>query len=244
MTKRRRKPPAIPEPEHPWERQPEESEPAFAAFAEYRDYERNTGEKRSIPKVAQRLSKSVALCKRWSSRNDWPARTGAWDGHLDALRASAAQEQARKDGDTLMAETLTMRKSVSIPIAAVLRRLEATPQAIDTMSIKELIELIPALAKALATIGTFERLQRGESTEHLAVAGPGDVEMQEAPTDEGYLRRFVKAAVDAGILDDDDDSDGIGGAPTASANGASGDEPEQGLLPPRTDGEAAPVPDA
>ena len=58
-------------------------------------------------------------------------------------------------------------------------------------------------AKALATIGTFERLQRGESTEHLVAAGPGGVEMQEAPADEGYLRRFVKAAVEAGILDDE-----------------------------------------
>ena len=125
-----------------------------------------------------------------------------------------------------------------------LELLQANPQVIDTMSIKDLIELIPALAKALATIGTFERLQRGESTEHLVARSAGDVEMQEAPTDEGYLRRVVKAAVDAGILDDDDDSDGIGGAPAASANGASGDAPEQGLLPPRTDGEAAPIPDA
>ena len=227
-----------------WERQPEESDVAFAAFAEYRDYTRTPSEGRSLLIVARRLSKSVALMKRWSSRHSWVARAGAFDADLDRIRVSAAQEQARKDGSSLMAETLTMRQSVSIPIAAVARRLQREPGAIDTMPIKDLVQLIPTLAKALATIGTFERLQRGESTEHLVAAGPGDVEMQEAPTDEGYLRRFVKAAVDAGILDDDDDSDGIGGAQAASANGASGDEPEQGLLPPRTDGEAAPVPDA
>lgn len=241
MPKRRRKLPAIPEPEHPWERQLNETDVAFAAFVTYRDYERTTGESRSLAKVKQRLGKSKQLMERWSSRHNWLARVGAWDGHLDALRASAAEAQARKDGDTLMAETLTMRKSVSIPIAAVLRRLQANPEVIDTMSIKDLIELIPALAKALATIGTFERLQRGESTQHLAVAG--DVEMQEAPTDAGYLRRFVMAAVEAGILDGDDDVTDRG-APAASENGASGDAPEQGLLPPRTDGEAAPLPDA
>ena len=72
---------------------------------------------------------------------------------------------------------------------------QANPRARDRRSVKGLGELSPALAKALATSGTFERLQRGESTEHLVAAGPGDVEMQEAPTDEGYLRRFVKAAV-------------------------------------------------
>ena len=173
-----------------WVRQPEETEPAFAAFAEYRDYERSTGQKRSLSKVAQRLHKSHALIARWSARHNWLARVGAWDGHLDVLRASAA-------------EALTMRKSVSIPITAVARRLQANPQAIDQMPIEDLVQLIPTLAKALATIGTFGRLLRGESTANAAVVVSGDIEMQEAPTDEGYLRRFVMAAVEAGILDDE-----------------------------------------
>lgn len=192
-----------------WERQPEESDVAFEAFAAYRDYERSTGEGRRIPKVARRLSKSVALMKRWSSRHSWVERAGAWDGELDRIRASVAQEQAAQDGASLMKETIRIRKTISIPVAALLTKLQRDPNAVESMPIEELLRMVPILAKALVTIGTFERLLRGESTEHLVAADTGDIEMQETPTDEGYLRRFVKAAVEAGILDDEPHAESV-----------------------------------
>jgi len=211
------------------------------AFVEYRDYERTTGERRSLHKLAKRLHKSHALVARWQARHSWLARVGAWDGHLDALTATAAEEQARKDGASLMAETLVMRKSVSIPIAALLKRLQEDKTIVERMPIAELVSLLPRLAAALAAIGGFERLLRGESTANAAVVVSSDIEMQEAPTDEGYLRRFVMAAIEAGIVDGDDDSDGGG---SASTNGTAGDAPQPGILPARTDGETAPFSDA
>ena len=50
-----------------WERQDGESAQAFQAFAAYRDM----GAERSLHKVAEKLSKSDALMKRWSSQWHW-----------------------------------------------------------------------------------------------------------------------------------------------------------------------------
>ena len=59
----------------PWDRQPGETTPAYAAFASYRDM----GHSRSNAKVARELGKSVTIINRWSSQWRWVARTEAWD---------------------------------------------------------------------------------------------------------------------------------------------------------------------
>lgn len=63
----------------PWERQPGESLKAYEAFAIYRDM----GKERTIPKVAEQLSKSVSLMNRWSQANHWVERVTAWDLEAD-----------------------------------------------------------------------------------------------------------------------------------------------------------------
>ena len=69
-----------------WERQPNESEPAFVA---YRDQE--TGH-RSIRRAAAGVGKSETLVGRWSSHHAWPARVAAWDAERDcADRESQAK---------------------------------------------------------------------------------------------------------------------------------------------------------
>ena len=191
------------EPAEMWERQPEETTPAFDAFAAYRDYERSAGQKRSISKVAKRLHKSHALIARWSARHNWLARVGAWHGELDRRRATAALEEAERNGRSLMAQTLTARKVLEIPIAALLKKLQADKELIERMPIGELLPIVVAVTKALVAIGTFERLLRGESTENSAIAGVIDTPMQETPSEPGHVRRFVKAAIEAGVLDDD-----------------------------------------
>ena len=77
-----------------WERQPEETTPAFAAFAAYRDYEGETGEARSMSKVARELSKSRSLLARWSGKYAWVERAAAWDAEVDRRRAAGALEVA------------------------------------------------------------------------------------------------------------------------------------------------------
>lgn len=71
-----------------WERQPNETPKAFEAFVIYRDL----GNERTIPKVAEALSKSVSLMNRWSQTYNWVERVNAWD---DELARQTARELMR-----------------------------------------------------------------------------------------------------------------------------------------------------
>ena len=71
-----------------WERQPGESAQAYEAFAIYRDM----GSNRSLRVVAEQLSKSDTLIKRWSREKKWGERCRAYDNHLDDV---ARQEALR-----------------------------------------------------------------------------------------------------------------------------------------------------
>ena len=88
-----------------WERVKDESGVAFEAFTVYV----GMGASRSLLRVAQELSKSLALMKRWSGNWAWGERTAAYDDHLarqafDAEEA-AASEVVRRHGQA--ARTLT-----------------------------------------------------------------------------------------------------------------------------------------
>src|SRR3954447_21109483 len=74
-----------------FEKQPDESAKAYAAFACYRDL----GPERSTRKVAQRLGRSVALIQRWSRRHAWVARAGAYDNLLEMERHAAVEDYER-----------------------------------------------------------------------------------------------------------------------------------------------------
>lgn len=69
-----------------WERQVNESYQAFEAFKVFLT-------ERSYPKVAERLSKSKTLIKRWAKQNHWRERADAWDAEL----SRAAMEKASKE---------------------------------------------------------------------------------------------------------------------------------------------------
>jgi hypothetical protein len=64
----------------PWERQPGESDPAWAAFLVYRDLPASA---RSIARVVSDTGKSRSLIAGWSSKWDWPARAKEYDRHKD-----------------------------------------------------------------------------------------------------------------------------------------------------------------
>src|SRR6516164_7874165 len=83
-----------------YERQPNESDRAFAAFCCYRDL----GPKRSLDEVGKRLYRGRSGRKRgatgriqeWSIQWNWRERAVAWDAHLDC-QTREAQEQARRE---------------------------------------------------------------------------------------------------------------------------------------------------
>ena len=72
----------------PWERQPNEGPKPYEAFTIYRDL----GKERTLPKVAEKLGKSLGLTSRWSSAYNWVERVAAWDDEADR---QAAQKQLK-----------------------------------------------------------------------------------------------------------------------------------------------------
>lgn len=80
----------------PWERQPQESAKAFAAFRISRDlppWERSL--RRAAEKIVRRskrarsLNGTLRLLERWSSRCGWVERAVAWDEEQDRLKREA-----------------------------------------------------------------------------------------------------------------------------------------------------------
>ena len=128
-----------------WERQDGESAQAFQAFAAYRDM----GAERSLHKVAEKLSKSDALMKRWSSQWHWGIRADAWDDELD-----------RRSCRELQKGIAEMRKNhVGIAKAMLVKSLQALQRIpVDEMTPRDVATMVDVAAK-------LERISRGEVTE-------------------------------------------------------------------------------
>jgi hypothetical protein len=73
----------------PWSKQAGESRQAWEAWLVFRDL----GFHATNAEVSRRLSKSIALINRWSSRWGWRARMSAWLQHVDQDR----EEKAKAD---------------------------------------------------------------------------------------------------------------------------------------------------
>ena len=82
---------------HPFDRQPGESEEAFAAWGVYRDL----GVSRSLEAASKHCARSMPTLKLHSARWSWVERARLWDNHLvverDRVRAryAAVQEKRR-----------------------------------------------------------------------------------------------------------------------------------------------------
>ena len=75
----------------PFEKQPRESEKAFAAFSLYL----SQGPERSIEECARKFLKSSRLLRRWAKKFDWPARVAAHGAHLAVVEREAIEAAAR-----------------------------------------------------------------------------------------------------------------------------------------------------
>lgn len=64
-----------------WEMQPTDTVKSFEAFQVYRDL----GKTRSLQQVAEKLSKSETIIKRWSAKHNWQERIAAWEAEQDRL---------------------------------------------------------------------------------------------------------------------------------------------------------------
>ena len=93
----------------PVEQQEGESDQAFRAFRVYFEM----GEKRSLMLVAQRVSKSLPLMKRWSRRWKWPSRIREYTKSLTVTidKKSKSQAIARRLPDIMGITEILARTS-------------------------------------------------------------------------------------------------------------------------------------
>src|SRR5215216_3011595 len=91
-----------------WEKQEEETDTAYHAFAVFRDL----GPTRSTYKVARELAKSDSLVRRWSSKHDWVARARAYEDHLEYIGQRAIEEHTREKAKDLVERRSTIQERV------------------------------------------------------------------------------------------------------------------------------------
>jgi DNA-binding CsgD family transcriptional regulator len=108
----------------PWERQPGESRPAFAAFEKYLALSTaDPSKETTYEEVAQAVGKSLSMIKRWghTSRNGlkWRARRDAWLANIDKARtarllhdATQARERWRASGKLM--QNLGLQRLMSV----------------------------------------------------------------------------------------------------------------------------------
>lgn len=79
----------------PWNRQPGESEPAYAAFLAYLRMNKNGGF-RNISELSRNLPKNRHLLGNWKNKWNWQERCDAWDKEtLEAERLEIVKERQK-----------------------------------------------------------------------------------------------------------------------------------------------------
>lgn len=149
----------------PFDRLENESDPAWQAFVAYRDL----GPERNIRKVAQSLSKSVALMGEWSSRHQWVARAAAWDAEVDRHRRAASLSAISEMVERHATHTQAQLQALMAPARELLKRLQQNPALLAEVSDAQLIRYCSSAARAVPALIQAERLARGLSTENIDV---------------------------------------------------------------------------
>lgn len=129
-----------------WERQKGESGPRWEAFQAYRDMPPG---KRSLPKLAKELGKSLRLVAKWSSQDSWVSRCEEYDRYLDA------QAQARR-----IEGIADMNKRHINAAETILKKAVDGLKFIDPEDMKA-----SDVAKLVDVAAKLERLARGDATE-------------------------------------------------------------------------------
>jgi hypothetical protein len=156
----------------PYERLESESAKAFEAFSKYRDM----GIERSLRKVAQELSKSETIIKRWSGQHDWVERVKSFDAEMDR-KALIQEEKNRKDMVKRHASLATVFQS------KVYERLQKLNP--DELSPSELIRWADLAVK-------MERTARGEPSEITSLEHGGEVKQSHEHSFEEDIEKYAE----------------------------------------------------
>ena len=135
----------------PWERQAGDTDKSFSAFLIYR-----AQEKRSLRRVVTAAKTSYPRVSRWSREGGWVSRAAAWDDHLAAVQAAAAEAAARTTGETI---GLALGAGLEVTRRA-FELLLQNPNRIEELK-------FPDLVHALEQLGKLDQLLGGHATERV-----------------------------------------------------------------------------
>lgn len=149
------------EPEHPWERQPEEPDTSWDSFVTYRDM---GPARRTIAGAGKVLGKSRQTLELMSSKWDWVARCAAHDAWVDRETKLAEIEGLRDMKRRHVELAMELQEAAALG----LKKLIAAQKALNDDPDAE--PLNPRAIRELAELGAkLERLTRGEP-DAIAVA--------------------------------------------------------------------------
>jgi hypothetical protein len=176
-----------------FERQPKESEKAFAAFGVYL----GLGPQRSLEAAGKRLGKSTALLERWSSKYDWPSRVRAHSAHMAVIERKAAEALARVKGvdwvirqSEQREEEWKVRCELLETAREALKRWKDRPDRCGSLEgIARLLELASKLGRLASGMATDKTEVTGED------GGPIRVELELA------LKKVYGGAVEAEVVE-------------------------------------------
>lgn len=136
-----------------WDRQPGESYPAFEAFQTYLTH-------RNYSKVADELTKSTTLIKRWAKKHRWRERADAWDSEI----SRQAMERASEDFAAMVERQINIGRMLQSRAANAIQRMELT-----NLPPKFLSALIEAVKVGTNLERTARELKQSKPQENLFV---------------------------------------------------------------------------
>jgi hypothetical protein len=147
---------------HLWDKINGEPQASFDAFKTYRDMPAG---KRAVIRVAEALGKNESGLRRWSKKWRWAERAAAFDAHLETIGMDAIQMER--------VEAAKRRIKLADSLLAVA---EAQLQRwLDDIANEIKLDLTPYELARIIEIGyKIDRLERGESTDNMAVAIKGE----------------------------------------------------------------------
>ncbi len=137
--------------ERSWERQPKESAQAYEAF----DLYLKMGTERSCRKVAQQLSKSDTIIRRWSSAWSWQKRVRDYDAEMARMEFAEAQKAVKKMRERQIQTAMFLQKKAV--------------QALDKLDISELTP--QEILRFISEGAKLEAANRAASTQQAAEDG-------------------------------------------------------------------------
>lgn len=168
----------------PYERQTDESDKAFEAFALYRDL----GTNRTTDAVARQLSKSLALIQRWSAQYAWVERVAVYDAYIDAqARKQLERDAIKRKADmlkrhALLGKVLQQKSAAYLDKHGIDRSSDAIAAARVGVDMERKAEGLPEYLMEVMNADDSELArQYAELLAQVSHSGSGDAEAGDAP---------------------------------------------------------------